>query len=42
MRLSLEYMMNTPERQVPDEAFDRFSDQVVSIMQQAEEQLAQL
>ena len=42
MRLSLEYMMNTPERQVPDEAFDRFSDQVVSIMQQAEEQVAQL
>ena len=42
LRLSLEVILNSPERQQPDPDFDRFCDRVAAIMQDAEAQIAQL
>ena len=42
LRLSLDYLMNTPEKQIPDPDFDRFSNQVADILRRAEEQIAGL
>lgn len=41
-RISLQHLLKTPEKQVEDPAFDRFCDQVVSIMQTAEAAIAAL
>ncbi len=41
LRLSLETLMKTPEKQVKDPDFDRFCDKVVDIMQKAETALGQ-
>lgn len=41
-RLSLATLLDTPEKQVSDPAFDAFSDQVVALMQQAGQAIAQL
>ena len=42
MRMSLEHILNNPEKQVEDPDFDRFSDRLVDIMKKAEEQVAAL
>ena len=42
LRMSLEVIFNSPERQQPDPDFDRFCDRVAAIMQDAEAQIARL
>ncbi len=42
VRLSLDYLMAHPERQVEDPEFDRFSDRVAEIMKRAEGEIAAL
>lgn len=40
MRLSLDYLMKTPEKQIPDPEFDSFCDRVADLMQRAENELS--
>ncbi len=42
LKMSLDYIMNTPEKQVEDPDFDHFCDKVVEIMRKAEEEVAAL
>ena len=41
LRLSLDCLMKTPEKQIPDPDFDRFCDKVADLMKKAEDALSQ-
>lgn len=41
LRLSLDYILKTPEKQIPDPDFDRFCDKVADMMKRAEDELSQ-